>query len=175
MIDLFIGIDPERNGAVEVTGVDEIDRRILRELDDDARLPVALLAQRIGLARGTVHARLAKIERLGMLRAHSTRIRPAALGRPISAMVRAEVDQHRIGDAIAALHDVPEVIECFAPAGDTDLMMRVVATDPDDLYRVSEMIRLCPGIERTSTSVFLRQVIPYRINQLLDTTPRGTH
>lgn len=108
------------------------------------------------------------------MRLSSTRLLPSALGRTISAMVRAEVDQHRIGEAINALGAVPEVVECFAPAGDTDLMMRVVATDPDDLYRVSEAIRLCPGIQRTSTSVFLRQVIPYRVVQLLDAPASGS-
>ena len=61
------------------------------------------------------------------------------------------------------------MLECHAPAGDTDLLIRVVATSPDDLYRVSEEIRLCPGIVRTSTSMFLREVIPYRTTGLLGT------
>ena len=59
------------------------------------------------------------------------------------------------------------MLECHAPAGDTDLLCRVVAKDPEDLYRVSEEIRLCPGILRTSTSMFLRTVIPYRVAPLL--------
>lgn len=159
---------------VELPSLDELDRRILVELDEDSRMPVAILAHRLNVARGTVHARLAKIEKLGILRPNSTRVRSSELGRAISAMVRAEVDQHRIGEAIIALETVPEVVECFAPAGDTDLMMRVVAIDPEDLYRVSEAIRLCPGIQRTTTSVFLRQVIPYRMIQLLDTPVTAT-
>lgn len=148
--------------------MDDIDRRILRELDVEPRVPVALLAQRLGLARGTVAAHLAKMDREQVLRAHSTRVLPSALGKTVSGMVRAEVDQHSILEAIQALEKVPEVIECFAPAGDTDLLLRVVATDPDDMYRVSEAIRLCPGIVRTNTSVFLREVIPYRVTRLLD-------
>ncbi|HEY6799138.1 MAG TPA: Lrp/AsnC ligand binding domain-containing protein, partial [Agromyces sp.] len=76
-------------------------------------------------------------------------------------------DQHLILDAIEALKLIPEVLECFAPAGDDDLLLRVVARTPDDLYRVSEEIRLCPGIVRTSTSLFLREVIPYRMSALL--------
>jgi DNA-binding Lrp family transcriptional regulator len=147
--------------------LDETDRRILRELDADARLSVAVLAQRLGLARGTVHARLARIERLGIQRGNTSRLRPELLGFPMRAMLRAEIDQHRIAEAIEALREVKQVIECFAPAGETDLMMRVVARDADDLYRVSEAVRLCPGILRTSTSVFLREVIPYRTAQLL--------
>ncbi|MEQ1737883.1 MAG: Lrp/AsnC family transcriptional regulator [Rhodoglobus sp.] len=150
--------------------LDLTDARLLLALDDDPRAPVAALAQRLGLARGTVQARLERLSISGQLRANSTRIRPAALGRGVAASIMVEVDQHQIGLAIAGLERVPEVLECFAPAGATDLLLRVVARDPDDLYRVSEDVRLCPGILRTSTSLFLREVIPYRISPLVRAT-----
>lgn len=147
--------------------IDATDRRILLLLDEDGRMPTAMIASRLGLARGTVQARLEKLRESGALRLHSARITPAALGRPVGASVQVELDQHQIGEAIAALADLPEVLECFAPAGSTDLLLRVVAKSPEDLYRVSEEIRLCPGITRTSTSLFLREVIPYRVTGLL--------
>ncbi|MBP1325785.1 DNA-binding Lrp family transcriptional regulator [Leucobacter exalbidus] len=148
--------------------LDATDRRILAALDEDGRMPTAMIAMRLGLARGTVQTRLEKLRESGMLRAHSSRVTPAALGRPVAASVQVELDQHQISEAIAALASIPEVLECFAPAGNTDLLLRVVAKDPDDLYRVSEEIRLCPGINRTSTSLFLREVIPYRVTGLLN-------
>jgi DNA-binding Lrp family transcriptional regulator len=126
--------------------LDATDKRILRALDEDPRVPIMVLAQRLGLARGTVQSRLERM----------------------AASVSAELDQSHLNEAIAALRKIPEVLECHAPAGDTDLLIRVVATSPDDLYRVSEEIRLCPGIVRTSTSMFLREVIPYRTTGLLD-------
>ena len=147
--------------------LDATDRRILVELDDDPRLPTVVIAQRLGLARATVQSRIDKLATSGLLRANSSRVRPDSLGRGIAASVRAELDQHLIHDAIEALKLIPEVLECFAPAGDDDLLLRVVARTPDDLYRVSEEIRLCPGIVRTSTSLFLREVIPYRMSALL--------
>ncbi|QBE48389.1 Lrp/AsnC family transcriptional regulator [Leucobacter triazinivorans] len=147
--------------------IDATDRRVLLLLDEDGRMPTAMIASRLGLARGTVQARLEKLRESGALRLHSARITPAALGRPVGASVQVELDQHQIGEAIAALADLPEVLECFAPAGSTDLLLRVVAKSPEDLYRVSEEIRLCPGITRTSTSLFLREVIPYRVTGLL--------
>ncbi|GAA1604580.1 Lrp/AsnC family transcriptional regulator [Leucobacter chromiireducens] len=150
-----------------MSDLDATDRRILRELDRDARMPTAMIAQRLELARGTVQARLEKLAAEGALRAHSARISPAALGRPVGASLQVELDQHFIAEAIEALANIPEVLECFAPAGNTDLLLRVVAKSPDDLYRVSEEIRLCPGIKRTSTSLFLREVIPYRVTGLL--------
>ncbi len=150
--------------------LDLTDARLLLALDDDPRAPVAALAARLGLARGTVHSRLERLGVSDQVRAHSTRIRPAALGRGVSASIMVEVDQHQIGLAISGLERVPEVLECFAPAGATDLLLRVVARDPDDLYRVAEDVRLCPGILRTSTSLFLKEVIPYRIAPLVRAT-----
>lgn len=148
---------------------DAIDRAVLEALDADSRMTVLAIAHRTGLARGTVQARIERYEREGALRDHSVRIAPEALGLSISAHVAAELDQHRIDVAVEGLRAIPEIIECLAPAGETDLLCRVVARDPDDLYRVSEEIRLCPGILRTRTSMFLRQPIPYRMSPLLST------
>lgn len=151
--------------------LDDTDRRILATLDDDPRMSVLLLAQKTGLARGTIQARLERYREHGLLRLASTRIPPQALGCGLAATVSVELDQHQLEQAVTALRRIPEVLECFAPAGGTDLLVRVVARNPDDLYRVSEEIRLCPGITRTSTSVFLREVVPYRIRPLLDAGP----
>jgi len=147
--------------------LDDTDRRILLALDEDPRMTVLLLAQKTGLARGTIHARLERYRAEGLLRLSTTLVPPAALGCGLAGSVSAELDQHRLDEAIAALARIPEVLECHAPAGDTDLVLRVVARDPDDLYRVAEDIRLCPGILRTSTSVYLREVIAYRTRPLL--------
>jgi DNA-binding Lrp family transcriptional regulator len=157
----------EGQEVIRLQELDSTDKRILGALDEDPRVPIMVLAQRLGLARGTVQSRLERMTASGALRPNSSRVLPAALGRGVAASVSAELDQSHLNEAIAALRDIPEVLECHAPAGDTDLLIRVVATSPDDLYRVSEEIRLCPGIVRTSTSMFLREVIPYRTTGLL--------
>lgn len=147
--------------------LDDIDRRLLLELDADPRMTVLLLSERTGLARGTIQTRLERYRTEGVLRLTSTLVPPEALGRRLHATVSAELDQHQLDAAVEALRRIPEVLECHAPAGDIDLLCHVVARDPDDLYRVAEEIRLCPGILRTSTSVYLREVIPYRMRPLL--------
>ena len=147
--------------------LDDIDRRLLLELDADPRMTVLSLSERTGLARGTIQARLERYRTEGLFRLFSALVPPAALGRGLHATVAAELDQHQLDEAVDALRRVPEVLECHAPAGDIDLLCHVVARDPDDLYRVAEEIRLCPGITRTSTSVYLREVIGYRVRPLL--------
>lgn len=167
MVNLAKQAVQHRQKVVNLQELDATDKRILLALDEDPRVPVLVLAQRLNLARGTVQARMERLSAGGALRPHSSRVLPAALGRGVMAAVSAELDQSKLNEAIAALRNIPEVLECHAPAGDTDLLCRVVARSPDDLYRVSEVIRLCPGILRTSTSMYLREVIPYRTTGLL--------
>lgn len=167
LVRLFKHSQDNRQEVVKLQQLDATDRRILLALDEDPRVPVMMLAQRLGLARGTVHSRLERLAASGSLRTHSARVLPQALDRGVMAMVSAELDQSKLNDAVEALRKIPEVLECHAPAGDTDLLIRVVAHSPDDLYRVSEEIRFCPGITRTSTQMFLREVIPYRTTGLL--------
>ena len=104
----------------------------------------------------------------GALRSPSVRVEPEALGYRVSAHVAVELDQRQIDDTVAGLTQIPEVVEVQAPAGETDLLVRVVARDEEHLYRVSEEIRLCPGVLRTRTSLYLRTLVKYRMAQLLE-------
>ena len=67
--------------------LDETDRRILLALDADPRVPIMMLAQQLGLARGTVQTRLERLAHSGALRPNTARILPAAMGRGVSAFV----------------------------------------------------------------------------------------
>ncbi len=147
--------------------LDDIDRKLLAELDRDPRAPVVLLAERTGYARGTVQSRLERLTASQVLRPHSTRVQMAALGLPLRGIVMAQVEQDEFVPAIEALRQIPEVIECVGISGRDDLMCQVGARDPDHLYLVSQRMMLCPGIRRTATSLVLREFISQRTDQLL--------
>jgi DNA-binding Lrp family transcriptional regulator len=147
---------------------DGTDKAVFRALDDDPRVPMLFLAKRLGLARGTVQSRLERRLMDDCLRPNSTRITPEALGLPILALVTAEVEQSSLSVAVQALEGIPEVIEVHGMAGDADLLLRVVAQDTEDLFRVGQEITSCTGIRRTMTSLLLKKLVPYRINQLLE-------
>lgn len=151
-----------------MTALDATDRRILLALEDDPRLPVVLLAQRLDLARGTVQSRLDRLSSSDTLGPNSMRVSPEALGRPIRAVVTAELDQIEFTAAMSTLAQIPEVLECAAISGNSDLFMQVVARDADHLYQVGQQILACPGIRRTSMSLILRDLIPFRTVALLD-------
>ncbi|MFF3493301.1 Lrp/AsnC family transcriptional regulator [Streptomyces sp. NPDC002795] len=147
--------------------LDGTDAQILLALSAEPRATVVALAERLGLSRNTVQARLAKMERGSALGAFERRITPSALGYPLTAFVTARVDQHRLAEVSTALAGIAEVVEVFGLSGDTDLLVRVVAADAEDLYRVAGRILDIPGIERTTTALAMRELVPHRLTPLL--------
>ena len=148
--------------------LDASSQRILLALDAEPRATVGWLSERLALARGTVQNRIALLFGGALLRAVSTMVRPETLGYAMSAYVTAEVRQSEFETAMNELLTVPEIVECYAISGPTDLICHVVAVDADDLYRIGQRILGCTGIIRTSTSLILKELIPYRVAQLMD-------
>jgi DNA-binding Lrp family transcriptional regulator len=145
--------------------IDATDACVLLALNAHPRATTIALADRVGLSRNTVQARLGTLE--DKLGAFEHRVSPASLGYPLTAFVTTQVTQRRLDDVAAALGEVPEVLEVQGVSGQTDLMVHVVAADADDLYRVAGLILAIPGVERTSTALVMRQLVDYRITPLL--------
>lgn len=147
--------------------LDATDARILLALCDDPRLSGVEIAQRLGLSRNTVQARLVRLESGEALAPVDHRVHPTALGYPLTAFVTARVDQHRLAEIEVSLAEIPEVIEVHGVAGDDDLVIRIVARDTTDLYRVAGQILASPGIERTDVALSMREMVSYRTAPLL--------
>ncbi|AMM20382.1 hypothetical protein AX769_09760 [Frondihabitans sp. PAMC 28766] len=146
--------------------LDATDRRLLSALDANPRTPVAVLADLLGLARGTVQHRLERFAAGRDLRASSTRVRPGALGLPMRAIVTATIRQSDRKRTMAGLSAIPQVVECLSVTGADDLLCHVVARDTEHLLEVTQAILSVPGIERTSTAVVLEEPLEYRVAQL---------
>ncbi len=146
---------------------DRTDASLLRQLIRDPAATIVALAEATGLARNTVRARLARYEDGGALRSFQRRIDPAFLGYPLSAYVVTKVKQSKLDAVGQSLASIPEVVEVLGLSGITDLLIRVVARDADDLYRVAGRILHVDGVKRTTTGLVMREMVPYRVEQLL--------
>ncbi|MFD6893906.1 Lrp/AsnC family transcriptional regulator [Rhodococcus sp. NPDC060086] len=149
------------------TVVDPIDAKILTALTAEPRATVIALADATGLSRNTVQARLSKLEQRGVLHSFERRIDPSALGYPLTAYILTNVAQRKLSQIAAALDGVPEVVEVHGLSGVTDLLVHVVARDADDLYRIAGRILDIDGVEQTTTSLVMRQLLDYRLTPLL--------
>ena len=141
--------------------LDEIDRRILAELADDARLPLATMAVRVHLSRNAVRQRIERMERDGVIAGYTV-VRGRANGEPrqVSAIVFVyRSDRMRGGQVIAELTAIPEVVRCDVLAGQFDLLVTLQAESMDRVGEIWERIAAIPGVADTVTSGALTTVI----------------
>ncbi|MEU1815808.1 Lrp/AsnC family transcriptional regulator [Streptomyces roseifaciens] len=153
--------------------VDALDAKILRLLLEQPRTSVREYARVLGVARGTLQARLDRLERDGVITGTGPRLSAAALGHPVLAFVHIEVTQGHLDTVAEALAEVPEIIEAFSITGGGDLMARVVARDAGHLEDVIQVLVQTPGVVRTRTEMVLRERVPYRVLPLVDTVGRA--
>ncbi|NGP06716.1 Lrp/AsnC family transcriptional regulator [Rhodococcus sp. 14C212] len=151
-----------------MTSLDATDARLLLELARTPRATGVELSQRLGLSRNTVQARLARWDVEGVLGSFERRVDPRALGYPLAAFVATRVDQHRLDSVVAALAQIPEVTEVYGMTGQTDLSVKVVARDAEDLYRLAGQILEIPGVERTNMALVMRELVGPRTTPLLE-------
>jgi DNA-binding Lrp family transcriptional regulator len=148
--------------------IDELDRRILGLFAAEPKIGVLEASRRLAVARGTVQARLDRMERAGVITGWSPSVSPSALGYAVTAFVTCEIAQHAGRTQVAEhLRSIPEVLEVWTITGPGDLWCRIVAHSNDDLQRVIDDVVTDPGILRTTTLIGLAEQIPFRTEPLV--------
>ncbi|SDD31639.1 Lrp/AsnC family transcriptional regulator [Glycomyces harbinensis] len=150
----------ESDGRV---GIDELDARLIGLLEAEPRIGVLECSRRLGVARGTVQARLDKLASRGVVRDFGPRVDPAALGYPVTAFVTLELRQ-AVGHVHMAqrLARIPEVLEAHTVTGVGDMVCRIVARTNAELQGVIDRVLASEGVVRATTVIALAEQIPYR-------------
>ena len=148
--------------------VDPLDARIVELFAQEPRVGVLEASRRLGVARGTVQARLDRLASLGVIRSWGPELEPAALGFGVTAFATLELRQGVGHEAVAThLAGIPEVLEAHTITGAADMMARLVARSNADLQRVIDDVLAFDGIVRTSTVIALATQVPARALPLL--------
>jgi DNA-binding Lrp family transcriptional regulator len=150
------------------TGIDALDARLIRALCDVPRAGVMELARQLGVARGTVQARLDKLQQRGIISGFDPDLDLRAMGYEVLAFVSLEIAQGRLFDVGAHLREIPEVLEIHSVTGPGDLLCRVVARTNDHLQHVISRILEVHGIDRTSTQIALTEQLRHRVLPLVE-------
>ncbi|MGM1063405.1 Lrp/AsnC family transcriptional regulator [Saccharothrix sp. Mg75] len=148
--------------------VDALDARLLLLLTDEPRLGVLECSRRLGVARGTVQARLDRLVARGVLTGFPPALDLAAMGYGLTAFAVLEIAQGRRQEVCDGLAAINEVCEVHATTGQGDLFARLVARSNADLQRVIDSIVDVPGVQRLSTSIALSTPVPPRVRPLLE-------
>ena len=153
--------------------VDDTDRRILLAMTENLRSTIVSLAQTLGLSRNTVQARLAALEAGPALQGYDRRLHAASLGYPLTVFMETKVDQPRLEQVIAQLREIPEVVQVHGLSGLSDILVRCVCRDTDDLYRINKLVLGCEGVIRTDSSLAMGELIPFRLAPVLERDLEG--
>ena len=158
----------QAQGTGQAAQFDQLDARLIALLAEQPRIGVLECARRLGVARGTVQARLDRLQARGVITGFGPDLDPAALGFGVSAFVTLEIAQGSGRDGVVAhLDGIPEVLQVHTVTGQGDLLCRVVARSNADLQRVIDAIVAHPEVRRTATLIALATPIPYRVLPLV--------
>ena len=141
---------------------DQLDARLISALRTNPRVGLLEVARQLGVARGTVQARLQKLESSGVISGHGPEIDPQALGYTVTAFVLIELAQGRLAEAVEVMEAIPEVLEADGVSGPHDLICRVVARDTEHLQQVINELLSTPAIERCTSYIVLSRQVPPR-------------
>lgn len=143
--------------------IDDIDRKILKELQQDARVSYAELGRRVGLTTPAVIERVRKLEDAGVITGYRAVIDTAKVGLPITAFVRMSITGVDYSHIIEVAEQSNEVLECHRGTGGDSFIMKIAVSSVEHLQEVID--RLVPyGI--TTTTIVLSSPVKRRIIEL---------
>lgn len=138
-----------------MNNIDDTDRELLALLRQDARMPVATLAAKLKVARGTVQNRMKRLEREGVIVGYTVRVKPQAEAHRIRALMTIVVEGNRGPEVLKALRGHPNVTGLHSTNGRWDLVAELRADTLEAFDRALGNIRLIDGIASTETSLLL--------------------
>ena len=132
---------------------DALDRKIIAALQANARQSTAKIAAQVGVARTTVHERIARMERKGTIKGYTVVLGDSDALPMVQVIVMLAVTQQDTPKIIQRLEDYPEIKLCLSVNGEYDLMLSVEAPRIEDLDVLVDELGLIPGVNRTKTHV----------------------
>jgi DNA-binding Lrp family transcriptional regulator len=135
--------------------MDDLDRKLIAQLRDNARAPLTLLAKALKVSRGTVQNRLANLERDGTIAGFTIRLRPTIDEQRISALMTIAVEGNRLDAVLRTLRGDPAIVTLYTTNGRWDLVAEIKADSLQSFDQVLSRTRLIDGISATETSLLL--------------------
>ena len=140
--------------------LDEIDKKIIYMLMDNAKTSLALISKHVGISTTAVHQRIKKLEHAGIIENSISFLNPRKIGYKVVSYIGVFLEQpSHYHDAIKALNDINEVVEAHYTTGNYTIFLKVLCMDNDHLMKILNKIQKLKGVTRTETFISLEQSI----------------
>ncbi len=137
--------------------IDDTDRKLLDLLQCNARISNAEMAAKVGLTVSSVHERVKKMERKGIIKGYVALVDPDKLGKELLAFLRLTVapNSHATQDIHALCAQQPDILECHNVAGEDCFILKIRASGPKELEKLLSAIRASSDANRSVTNIVL--------------------
>jgi len=155
----------ETPGHSKTINLDEIDKKILSFLQENARMPFLEVAKKCGISGAAVHQRVRKLEETGVIKGSSFDVNPQSLGYDFCAFIGIYLNSAQVyRKVVAKLKEIPEIVEAHFLTGHYSILVKLYCENNAHLMEILiNTIQNIPGVERTETFISLDQPITRRI------------
>ena len=145
--------------------IDDIDRKILSYLVNNARMPFLEIARECGISGAAIHQRVKKLEANGIISGSRLVVKPSALGLDVCAFVSVFLTEaNKYPDVVAALKHIPEVVECHFVTGKSSMLLKIFCFDNEHLMDVLlNTIQRIPYVQSTDTMISLDEAFERQV------------
>ncbi|MCX8204314.1 MAG: Lrp/AsnC family transcriptional regulator [Candidatus Nezhaarchaeota archaeon] len=138
--------------------LDDVDFKILRLLQEDARTPFSRIARQVGISEGTVHMRVKKLKKLGALRGFQALVNPLSVGKGFTAITLVKADPAKHSEILERLKSMPDIYEVYDVTGEYDAVVKLRSESKEGLASIIDSIGQIAGVSATLTMVVLKTV-----------------
>lgn len=146
--------------------LDAIDRKILKFLIKNARMPFLEIARECGISGAAIHQRIRRLDESGVILGSRLIVDPKMLGFDVCAHIGIIIkDPQQLMQTMEKLRDVPEIVECHFITGSYNILAKLYCLDNEHLMRtIFDGILRIPGVSTTETFISLQEAFQRQVN-----------
>ena len=144
--------------TTELAKPDDVDKKILRELQQDARISFKTIAQKIGVSEATIFVRVRKMQERGVIKSFSAIVDPMAIGKELTAIVLVRATPQSYPGTLDALKKIDDIYEIYDVTGQYYSILKIRTSGTQGLGKIMDEVGKIDGIAGTETIVVLRTV-----------------
>lgn len=143
---------------LEEPKLDEIDREIIRALQDDARISFRKIAEKLNVSEATIFIRVKKLMERNIIKRFTAIVSSEALGKKITAFILLKIDPKKLNSALEALSKIDDVYEVYDVTGSYYAIIKIRTENQDKLRKIIDEIGMIDGVTSTETAIVLRSI-----------------
>ncbi|MDH5807066.1 MAG: Lrp/AsnC family transcriptional regulator [Candidatus Methanomethylicaceae archaeon] len=141
--------------------LDELDKLIIKKLQENARISFSKIAREAGVSEAAVFLRVKKLQKMGVIKAFRAIISPSHVGKSLSAFILVKADPKKYQNVLNIIKNLDEITEAYDVTGPYYLILRVDVVDKNALANIIDKIGTVDGVISTETAIILSEVKEY--------------